>query len=221
MEAYTGNWVLQGISWPIRKAINLTTPHLEITIHSDPTSGATSSTTIYTLGGGLAGATEIRVFDWSEQPHKDYIFGVCRVRSRVVYALDSRLGSSVQEGIVERVSGGYPDFEMQTKIKDGIDRDKVWMFLRGEDAGGETRSVCAVSVGLGEKDGEEGSSSGVRSASRATWVQTFLSSLTEGWTLEQIWGFEEIDGVLHQVRRAVAANAKGQYALARQVFKRD
>ncbi|KAL4865439.1 hypothetical protein BDV12DRAFT_200179 [Aspergillus spectabilis] len=168
--------------------------HLNITIYTDDSIGATRLDTVITLTGGIKGTTERRVMDWTVQDHKDYIFSACQHRSRFVY-------SSKDENTDGEV---YPDFEMQTDVSD----EKVKMFLRGEvDEDGKKSSWSMP--GSAEKDGGR------------VWMHTFMRNLDAGWTMEQMWGFEEINGQLYHTKRVVAAGAKGQYTLSRQVLRKE
>ncbi|KAL4863826.1 hypothetical protein BDV12DRAFT_189361 [Aspergillus spectabilis] len=208
MDQFSGLWVvdkshttgidpmlkLQGISWPLRKAVGLATMRLDISIHTDDRTGTTSLDTVISLTGGMAGTTEKRGMDWSVQDHKDYFFGTCQHRSCFVYVSSEGKG----DGKV------YPEFDMQTDVSD----EKVKMFLRGEILDNGEASAWAI-PGTGEKGSDK------------VWVHTFVRNLDAGWTAEQIWGFEEIDGQLYQTKRIVTANAKGQYAMGRQVLRKE
>ncbi|KAL5344128.1 hypothetical protein BJX70DRAFT_393544 [Aspergillus crustosus] len=222
MDQFGGHWLvdkslttgiepmlkLQGISWPLRKAATLGTTRLKIVISTDEKAGVVSSDTLYTLTGGLAGATEKRVFDWTLQNHKDYLYGACQYQARIVYGglipgILSGGAGSPENGVVEGGKEVYPEFEMQTKLDD----ERVRKFLRGQLFEDGTSSSWTMP----EAENEGGN----------VWVHTFMWSLTAGWTVEQIWGFEEIAGEVYQTRRTVAADAKGQYTLGRFVFKRE
>ncbi|KAL4915989.1 hypothetical protein BDW62DRAFT_212286 [Aspergillus aurantiobrunneus] len=204
MDQFAGIWVmnkslctgvdgilkLQGISWPLRKTINLASLRLNITVYLDDTSGAIVVDDQQTLTGGLKGARERRVLDWTRQNHKDDIFGSCQHQSRAAAAEEGQ---------------GFPTIEMQTKVSD----DKAEKFLRGEI-------------------GEDGKASGwckPRSSDAASgddvWLHTFVRNSGTGWTAEQVWGFEEINGKIYHTRRVVAADSKGQYAMGRLVYLKE
>ncbi|CEN59236.1 hypothetical protein ASPCAL01688 [Aspergillus calidoustus] len=95
----------------------------------------------------------------------------------------------------------YPDIQMKREVADGKGR----RFLRGEILEDGTASKWSVGDGAPEE---------------ASWVHTFIWSVPEKWTLEQVWGFEEIDGHLCHARRFVAVDKQGEYVLGRAIYKR-
>ncbi|KAI9367379.1 hypothetical protein BJX61DRAFT_547544 [Aspergillus egyptiacus] len=140
---------------------------------------------IFSLSGNLAGARETVVADWTVRDHYDYAFGATQHQIRCVR------GRPDEEGKM------YPDFEIQSQIKD----ERARKFLRGEVLQDGSRSEWCVS------DGKD------------VWVHTFARSVRAGWTAEHIWGFEVIDGTRYHTRRVVASNEKGQWAAARAVYR--
>ncbi|KAF2836312.1 hypothetical protein M501DRAFT_1019107 [Patellaria atrata CBS 101060] len=74
-------FVIQGLSWLLRKAISLADVTLTISHYLDNTQ--TPHIDIQqTLTGGLKGSPENRVLDWQWRPHSDIIFGELRGKSR-------------------------------------------------------------------------------------------------------------------------------------------
>ncbi|PYI03462.1 hypothetical protein BO78DRAFT_322616 [Aspergillus sclerotiicarbonarius CBS 121057] len=51
------------------------------------------------------------------------------------------------------------------------------------------------------------------------WLHTVSRSEEMGWTMEQVWGFEMIQGRRYHTRRVVVLSKSGDYALARLVYK--
>ena len=49
-------------------------------------------------------------------------------------------------------------------------------------------------------------------------VQSYVESKTNGWTANQVWGFEEIDGVRRHVRHVVVRKGDEDWKQARLVY---
>jgi len=81
-----------------------------------------------------------------------------------------------------------PNVDIQTKIGgDGVEDTAIATFLRGETlANGEPTE-------------------GFLEEENSVFVQSWVRSVDNGWTGEQIWGFENVDGVRHYTRRVVVA----------------
>ncbi|KAL3459344.1 hypothetical protein BJX64DRAFT_205569 [Aspergillus heterothallicus] len=215
MERLQGRWIinktlstgtegilkLQGVPWALRKAVSLVTITLDVAIYpkttttsaeTDPASTTKPPTIIdlqITATGGLPGAKELRVLDWSEQDQSDFAFGTTKHRTGLV------------KGNPDAAGNWYPDIEM----KNDPGSDEARRFLRGEILEDGSPSTWLVR----STDPEE-----------EAWVHTLIRSVPEKWTVEQVWGFEEIDGQLYHARRFVAVNLKGEYALGRALYKR-
>ncbi|KAL2869755.1 uncharacterized protein BJX67DRAFT_320944 [Aspergillus lucknowensis] len=227
MEHIQGRWVmdktrstsvdailkLQGISWPLRKTLSLVTMYLDISMYPDDDDTATKTNDagagtraratvidVYqTATGGLKGTRERRVLDWSVQKHWDYVFGSATHETGFL------------EGKADGQGNVYPDVEMRTTIPgdDEGAKEKAKRFLRGEireDGSGSTWFI---------PDRAQGASEG----SKGVWVQTFVQSVPARWTVEQVWGFEQVDGHLYHSRRLVAVNAKGELVLGRLLYR--
>ncbi|KAI2011514.1 hypothetical protein LOZ52_004778 [Ophidiomyces ophidiicola] len=91
-----------------------------------------------------------------------------------------------------------PDVEVQTKA--GDEQVAVTKFLKGE-----TLADGSEVEGFVAGDGED------------FWVQSWVESVNDGWTAEQVWGFEVIDGVRRYTRRVVAEK-NGKVIKARLVY---
>ncbi|KAJ0415816.1 hypothetical protein BJY00DRAFT_292934 [Aspergillus carlsbadensis] len=219
MEQFRGRWVidkarstgtdgilkLQGVPWALRKAVNMVTVTLDVTVHPGTSPHATNGTgtesettapataTVIeiqvTATGGLAGTEERHVLDWSEQDHSDYVFGTTKHTTGLVSGKPDAKGNM------------YPEFEMRREVGDG----KARRFLRGEILEDGTVSKWFVGGGGPEEVG---------------WVHTFIRSVPEKWTVEQVWGFEQIDGHMCHARRFVAVDKQGEYVLGRAIYKK-
>ncbi|KAL4736033.1 hypothetical protein BDV11DRAFT_211583 [Aspergillus similis] len=215
-EQFVGRWVIQGLSWPLRKMICLASMRMEVSVTpGEPDSAQSidprekiitvSVTLTGTPRGGL-GSTEVRKMDWSPLERDDFLFGLCQEQSHFVYP---KKGGDEHES-TERGAGVYPDVEMQTKVDDL----RAGRFLRGEineDGSESFWDLTGRTGGVEEKGGKQDG---------PVWVHTFVRNLRgNGWTAEQIWGFEVINGERRHTRRVVVANTKGQYVLARLVYK--
>ncbi|KAJ5917623.1 hypothetical protein N7466_011177 [Penicillium verhagenii] len=201
-------WKAQGIKWVLRKAVALAEVTMHISVSSSPDSlssnvaAAAESQLIpheklhlsilQIPTGGLAQIPEQRALDWNEQVHlKDFLFGARQCRSRLVAGTVGPAGRIV------------PDFDPGT----AIDKEIIGQLLRGEVLpGGADGSGFLV-----EGDGEGGENAGL-------WIHTFDSREDGAWTMEQIWGFEMIDGERRHTRRFVVANKEGAVEMGRIVF---
>ncbi|KAL1964337.1 hypothetical protein VTN77DRAFT_7022 [Rasamsonia byssochlamydoides] len=191
---------LQGISWIVRKAIQFATVTLHVTQYTE-TDPETSKPIVkidinQVTTGGLSGTTEKRVLTWTEHEHRDHIFGTVVGKSRFFR------GAKGADGKVR------PNIDVQTDVKD----EKVHRFLRGEILadGTEVEGFLVEEpkdvddLGLGEGEG--------------LWLQSFVRNVDSGWTAEQIWGFEIINGERRYTRRIAVADKNGKYQLGRMVY---
>ncbi|KAN0068836.1 hypothetical protein V8E54_013005 [Elaphomyces granulatus] len=187
---------LQGLSWFLRTAIAFATATMKISEYTDvdPT---TSKSVVriditQTLTGGLAGTTEKRILSWTDREHKDYIFGHVVGRGRLFR------GSKDEDGRVR------PAVDMQTKHDD----PKIKKFLRGEiHSDGSPAEGFLVEEPKSDMFGE----------GEGLWLQSFARNVDSGWTAEQIWGFEMVNGKRFYTRRIAVTSANGKYVLARMV----
>jgi hypothetical protein len=145
------------MSWLVRKALSVATVTLGVTEYKDD-DGVLRIDIAQTLTGGISGTTEKRILNWSKNDHTDHIFGHVEGQSRLVN------GATVGDKL-------RPDVEMQTRV--GVpeeDDTLVPRFLRGEILadGSETEGFVP-----GEGD-------------NAVWMQSFVRSLDNGWTAEQV-----------------------------------
>ncbi|KAJ6067885.1 uncharacterized protein N7446_004922 [Penicillium canescens] len=183
---------MQGIPWPLRKAICLTNIRLRISTytakdidinidaHPEPVKVID---VLQTTTGNLAGTNEVRTMNWALQKHKDYIFGTVKSWSRFI------------DGARDMKGNMRPDVEVQTEVTD----NSITKFLRGEIL---PDGITRCEGFLVEPGGGDG-------FSRGCWVQTFARGVDTGWTAEQIWGFENINGKRYYTRRVVIANVEG------------
>jgi hypothetical protein len=92
---------------------------------------------------------------------------------------------------------GINALEVQTKVGNPEDDARVAKFLAGE-------TLVDGSKSEGYTDEE-------------VYLQSFVTNADDGWTAEQIWGFEIIDGQRLHTRRVVVAKA-GKVEMARLVY---
>ncbi|PYH42072.1 uncharacterized protein BP01DRAFT_326013 [Aspergillus saccharolyticus JOP 1030-1] len=184
---------LQGMSWLTRKALNIATVTLHINAYPDSEDASVIHIHIdQTLTGGVKGTSEHRLSDGKKREHTDHLFGHVEGQSRYIR------GSTGSDGRVR------PNQAFLTKSND----PKVVQFLNGEIlADGKHSDGFLVETSLGQEFGE----------GEGLWFQSFVESLDNGWTAEQIWGFEVIDGERYYTRRVVVAKGK-QVELARFVY---
>lgn len=229
-EQFVGRWVmdralcsdleailkLQGLSWPLRKVLCLAGLRIDVTAtpgKPDSSQGMDPREQIITVNatvtgtptGGLGGSTEVRKMDWSILERDDFLFGPLQEQSHFVYPKER--GDEHEN----TDKGVYPDVEMKTKVDDL----RAGRFLRGEIYENGSESLWDLT---GRKRGDEEEKEGKQDG--PVWVHTFVRNLRGNrWTAEQIWGFEVINGERCHTRRVVVANTKGQYVLARLVYK--
>ncbi|PGH09081.1 hypothetical protein GX51_00834 [Blastomyces parvus] len=176
-----GIFKLQGMSWLTRKAIGLATVTLKIK-QTKNAQGADELAIDQLLTGGVKGTSEHRVLDWSERDHADHIFGDVVGQSRFLKA-----------GAASEGSGGkrLPEVDVQTKTGDADKDVAVAKFLRGEILANDDLTEGFVVDGENED-----------------FMQSWVRSKGDGWTAEQIWGFEMVDGVRRYTRRIVVAKGE-------------
>lgn len=139
------------------------------------------------ITGGIQGTKEERKLDWEEREHVDHIFGSLKGRSRFIAAKS-------EDGAVR------PVVEIQTKVGSPEDDAKVQKFLIGE-----TLIDGSKSEGFLAEEGE------------GAFLQSFVTNESSGWTAEQVWGFETVDGERRHTRRVVVVKG-GKVAFARLVY---
>ncbi|OJJ40447.1 hypothetical protein ASPWEDRAFT_33843 [Aspergillus wentii DTO 134E9] len=186
---------LQGMGWVTRKALSYATVTMKINQYANPENNKVVNIDIdQVVTGGIKGTSEKRITDREKREHSDHIFGTVQGQSRLLR------GSKGEDGKVR------PDIELNTKIDD----EKVRKFLRGEVLPDGSASEGYVVEELGEEHGE----------GEGLWLQSFVQNTDSGygWTAEQIWGFEVIDGKRYYVRR-VAVAKDGKYELGRLVYE--
>ncbi|KAL4865706.1 hypothetical protein BDV12DRAFT_199892 [Aspergillus spectabilis] len=209
---YNGSWTMdrtssdptdpvlamQGLSWFMRTtlawvSVTLNTKQYQSPEHpADKTIQHIDVDNVVT--GGVQGTSELRVTDWKKREHNDTIFGRVEGQSRLLRGV-------TKDGKVR------PDVEISTNVDD----EKIGRFLRGEinADGSEAEGFLVDPVGEGYVAGGE--------KGEGLWLQSYVESLDSGWTAEQIWGFELINGERYHTRRVVVAN-NGEYVLARLVY---
>ncbi|KAJ5971961.1 uncharacterized protein N7479_001879 [Penicillium vulpinum] len=180
---------LQGMGWVMRKAISYAT----VTIYVKQYADSEDATLIHVdaqqvLTGGIQGTKEERKLDWQEREHVDHIFGKLKGRSRHLAAAKG------EDGLVR------PVIEIQTKVGNPEADAKVQKFLTGE-----TLIDGSKSEGFLAEEGE------------GAFLQSWVVNSESGWTAEQVWGFEIIDGERRHTRRVVISKG-GKVASARLVY---
>lgn len=174
--------ILQGLSWFLRKAISLATVTLSVKQYTRPDEeGDPSPPPIHiditqVATGGISTTHENRVLNWSERDHEDRIFGKVKGRSRMFDGI----------GRFEMAGPGGADDEKFLKAK--VLRD------------GETESGwCGPDGGEEEEEKQEQQ----HHHHVQSWVINVDEGATGGWTAEQVWGFEVIEGKRYYTRRVV------------------
>ncbi|KAJ5769940.1 uncharacterized protein N7511_001991 [Penicillium nucicola] len=179
---------LQGMGWLLRKTLGYAT--VTLYIHSYPD---TETPTIHhvdiqqVVTGGIQGTKECRVTDWTERDHTDNIFGTLHGRSRL-------LEGKSEEGALR------PTLEVQTVVGEAEADAKNGKFLRGEVLVDGSKSE-----GFSGEDGE------------GVFLQSFVRNDEAGWTAEQVWGFELVEGERRHTRRVVVTK-DGKVEMARLVY---
>ncbi|KAB8079165.1 hypothetical protein BDV29DRAFT_99912 [Aspergillus leporis] len=183
---------LQGMGWMKRKALNVATITLQVHQYADEKDSKVVHIHIdQVVTGGIKGTTEHRITDWEPREHEDHVFGKVRGRSRLLR------GSKSADGKFR------PNVEISTKTDD----EKVKKFLKGETLVDGTEVEGFLVDNVGEEYGE----------GEGLFLQSFVENLDSGWTAEQIWGFEQIDGKRYYTRRVVVAK-DGTVEMARFVY---
>ena len=72
---------LQGVSWLMRKAIQMSTISLSVKHYKDD-NGVEHIDIEQTLSGGIPGTSERRILDWIYREHEDHVFGALLGKSR-------------------------------------------------------------------------------------------------------------------------------------------
>lgn len=193
----------QGMSWLTRTAISYATLTLQVHQYSDAETPTVQHIDIEQIAtGGIKGTSEERITDWTGRPHTDHIFGTVEGRSQLVRG--AKDGADGADGGKVR-----PNIEVNTKIGREEDDVKVKRFLRGEILadGSESEGFQVEELGQELGDGE------------GLWLQNFVVNQDEGygWTAEQIWGFETVQGERRYTRRFAVAK-DDQYVLVRLVY---
>ncbi|KAJ5391444.1 hypothetical protein N7509_006934 [Penicillium cosmopolitanum] len=182
---------LQGVGWFLRKAL----PYATVTLHVHEYADSADSKVYHidvdqVITGGITGTKEARTLDWTSREHTDNIFGAVSGKSRHF-----------------RGEKGRPAIEFQTSVANPEDEAKIQKFLRGEILADGSASDGFIIDNEGEEFGE----------GEGLFVQSFVESKDNGWTAEQIWGFEIVDGERRHTRR-VAVVKNSQVELARLVY---
>ncbi|KAJ5894651.1 hypothetical protein N7495_006342 [Penicillium taxi] len=183
---------MQGVPWVVRKAIGIATVYLDYSVYTSECSESPGSV----LNIDIHQTATAGLAGTSESRRLDWNIQTHSDYIFGVLSSQSRLidGAADSEGTVR------PDVEVQTKVDD----DKVVAFLKGKILPDGTPSIGFVAEGSGV----------------GGWVHTFASNQKAGWTAEQVWGFEMIDGLCCHTRRCVVADSKGAYRMARLVYTR-
>ncbi|KZZ95713.1 hypothetical protein AAP_01389 [Ascosphaera apis ARSEF 7405] len=104
---------------------------------------------------------------------------------------DKIFGKVVGNSRFVEAEGNVPALEVQTKVADPKENEAIEKFLKGET--------------LADGKPTEGF---VVDEQNTSFLQSWVVSQENGWTAEQIWGFEMIDGQRRHTRRAVVAKGK-------------
>ncbi|KAJ5138420.1 uncharacterized protein N7515_003268 [Penicillium bovifimosum] len=182
---------LQGMGWIMRKTLSLATVTIHIHQYQDKENpSVTAIDAQQVITGGIKASPEERRLDWELREREDAVFGRLSSRSRFI--------GGKAEGDAIR-----PVLDVQTSTGNPEEDAKVQKFLVGEILADGSKSDGFV--------GEEG---------EEAFLHSFVQSLENGWTAEQVWGFEIVEGErLHARRIAVAKDGKVEYARLVYSFK--
>ena len=142
--------------------------------------------------GGVQ-SNELHIFDSTDRESPDIVFGKLLVKA--IYFTESET-ARVRHG---RRSISRPGFAIILRP------EKLTKFLRDEINYDGT--LC--NGWLVEKSGKEGLGN-----DDGAWLHTWTRSTGNGWTSEQVWGFEEVDGERRLSRRMIVAKCT-EYSLVR------
>ncbi|KAJ5477858.1 hypothetical protein N7530_003367 [Penicillium desertorum] len=180
---------LQGMGWVMRKALSYATVTIYVKQYADSENPSLIRIDAQqVITGGIQGTKEERRLDWEVREHVDHIFGKLQGRSRHI------AGAKSEDGAVR------PVIEIQTNVGSPEEDAKVQKFLTGE-----TLIDGSKSEGFLAEEGE------------AVFLQSFVKNTESGWTAEQVWGFETVDGERRHTRRIVVTK-DGKVASARLVY---
>ncbi|KAI5285683.1 hypothetical protein KEM54_000381 [Ascosphaera aggregata] len=113
---------------------------------------------------------------------------------------DAIFGKVVGRSKFLDANGNTPVLDIQTSVADAKEKEAIEKFLKGEVlADGKTASSFATDE---QKD---------------AFLHSWVKSQENGWTAEQVWGFEIINGERRHTRRAVVAK-KDKVVKARLVY---
>ncbi|KAJ5281159.1 hypothetical protein N7478_006531 [Penicillium angulare] len=182
---------LQGMSWLFRKGLSYATVTLHVHEYKDEHNPAVYHIDVdQVITGGITGTSERRTLDWEEREHADDIFGNLKGRSRMF-----------------RGANGRPALDKQTKVGEPEGDARVEKFLLGE-------TLVDGSASEGFLIEDEGAEFGV---GEGLFAHSWVVNEESGWSAEQVWGFEIIQGERHYVRRVAVVKDK-QIELARLVY---
>ncbi|PYH41668.1 uncharacterized protein BP01DRAFT_406738, partial [Aspergillus saccharolyticus JOP 1030-1] len=204
----------QGIPWLLRKPLLYTSLTLAITNTTTP-EGTVNYTARQTSIKAAPGPPDTRRFNWEVYEQENLLFGtiVCRTR----YIEGESVGQTEGEMMVR------PAVEVQSVLKDERDKILVRRFLRGEvEDDGQTvgRGFLVEGPSVGSWLEGEGGETCQGAGGCGIWVHLFdRKKDAAGWSSEQVWGFEMIDGERLHTRRVVATDSRGVYRLARLVHR--
>jgi hypothetical protein len=177
------------MGWVMRKALSYATVTIYVKQYADSENPALIHIDAQqVITGGIQGTKEERKLDWEVREHVDHIFGKLQGRSRHI------AGAKSEDGAVR------PVIEIQTKVGSPEEDAKVQKFLTGE-----TLIDGSKSEGFLAEEGE------------AVFLQSFVKNTESGWTAEQVWGFETVEGERRHTRRVVVTK-DGKVASARLVY---
>ncbi|PBP16157.1 hypothetical protein BUE80_DR013039 [Diplocarpon rosae] len=123
---------LQGVGWLTRKAIGLATVTLHVKQYVDESS-ITHVDIEQTATGGMKGTTELRILDWTDRSHNDYVFGNVTGKNRwssLQDIDDAFLKDGWLEG-EEEVAGPNREKHIESWVKNeekGWTAQQIWGF---------------------------------------------------------------------------------------------
>ncbi|CAL1695532.1 unnamed protein product [Somion occarium] len=137
---------LQGVSWLTRKAIRMATLYLTIK-HYTGDDSLEHIDIDQVLSGGLGATTELRVLNWEERSHEDYVFGPVVGKSRRI-AIDDIENDWLREGWSDETKehGAINSWVQSDTPKSGRTwiAEQIWGFENVNDEKRYTRHVYFI-----------------------------------------------------------------------------
>ncbi|KAI2626314.1 hypothetical protein GGS21DRAFT_268074 [Xylaria nigripes] len=139
---------LQGIGWILRKGIAAASVLLTVKQYTDD--AGTSHIDIDQVASGLKGTSELRVLDWTEREHKDWIFGRVDGKSRFI-TLSELTALVAPDGQARKEKWCDSDYLVRDWISDAEGNTEFVISFVRADAGWTTLQVWGFQMVGGER----------------------------------------------------------------------